>query len=88
MRFERRRSGEKVEQEVLPHDRPVFCRELRSMESKATDIRRESLELLDSAHLQCEKKIEMTENRAEKLCQGSEQTCSYPYSIWQQLLVR
>ena len=64
------------------------CRELRNLEGKAADIQRESLELLDSAHLQCEKKIEMTENRAEKLCQGSVQTSSTPHSIWQQLLVR
>ena len=46
------------------------------MESKAANIQRESLQVLDSAHRQCEKKIEMTEKRAEKLCQGSVQTCS------------
>ena len=38
------------------------------MKDKSGEIKRESLQVLDAAHAQCEKKIEMTECRAEKLC--------------------
>ena len=44
-------------------------RELRGLETRGAEIEKHSLELLDTAHQQCQNKLELSETRAEKLCQ-------------------
>ena len=45
------------------------------MKSKSVEIKNDSLRVLDEAHLQCEKKIEMGETRAEKLVNRLREEC-------------
>lgn len=45
------------------------------MKSKSVEIKNDALRVLDEAHLQCEKKIEMGETRAEKLVNRLRDEC-------------
>ena len=45
------------------------------MKSKSVEIKKDSLRVLDEAHVQCEKKIEMGETRAEKLVNRLREEC-------------
>ena len=45
------------------------------LQNKSGDIKKDSLKVLDHAHAQCEKKIEMSEGRAEKLCDKLREEC-------------
>ena len=45
------------------------------MKSKSLEIKKDSLQVLDEAHVQCEKKIEMGETRAEKLVNRLREEC-------------
>ena len=53
----------------------VVFREVSLMKSKSAEIKKDSLRVLDEAHLQCEKKIEMGETRAEKLVNRLRDEC-------------
>ena len=44
-------------------------RELRGLETRGAEIEKHSLQILDTAHQQCRNKLELSETRAEKLCQ-------------------
>ena len=50
-------------------------REVSLMKSKSVEIKKDSLRVLDEAHVQCEKKIEMGETRAEKLVNRLREEC-------------
>ena len=50
-------------------------REISLMKSKSVEIKKDSLRVLDEAHMQCEKKIEMGETRAEKLVNRLREEC-------------
>ena len=45
------------------------------MKSKSVEIKKDALRVLDEAHVQCEKKIEMGETRAEKLVNRLREEC-------------
>ena len=45
------------------------------MKIKSLEIKKDSLRVLDEAHVQCEKKIEMGETRAEKLVNRLREEC-------------
>lgn len=45
------------------------------MKNKSLEIKKDSLRVLDEAHTQCEKKIEMGETRAEKLVNRLREEC-------------
>ena len=47
----------------------LSLRELRGVETRGAEIEKHSLQILDTAHLQCRNKLELSETRAEKLCQ-------------------
>ena len=57
-------------------------RELRGLETRGDEIEKQSLETLDTAHQQCQNKLELSETRAETLCQE----ISYRQFVW--LLLR
>ena len=44
-------------------------RELRGLETRGDEIEKQSVETLDTAHHQCQNKLELSETRAETLCQ-------------------
>ena len=46
-----------------------YHRELRGLETRGAEIEKHSLQILDTAHQQCRNKLELSETRAEKLCQ-------------------
>ena len=48
---------------------PSCHRELRGVETRAAEIEKKSLQKLDTAHHQCQNKIELSQTRAENLCQ-------------------
>ena len=47
----------------------LSLRELRGLETRGAEIEKHSLQILDTAHLQCRNKLELSETRTEKLCQ-------------------
>ena len=56
-------------------------RELRGLETRGAEIEKQSLEILDTAHQQCRNKLEVSETRAEKLCQEIFQQTIWFYSL-------
>ena len=45
------------------------------MKNKSVEIKKDALSMLDEAHVQCEKKIEMGETRAERLVTRLREEC-------------